>query len=106
MFILYLVSSAVAVSVGKVTNTTIALNFTANAVVERFGVTWQRDQTAPEELPSTKGSLVIRELSPNILYLINVTAHLRGGQEKASVVKVLTNGKWYWYLAQYFWLQM
>ena len=103
--LLFLVSSAVAVSVGKVTETTIALDFAVNEVVERFGVKWKRDQTVPQELPSTNGGLVIGGLSANIVYMFNVTAQLPGGKERSSVVNVSTIGKWYWYLAV-FWLEM
>ena len=83
------------------TNTTIAINFATAEEAETFDVKWQGDQTVSEELLSKTGSLVIYGLSPNKLYNISVTAHLRGGPERSPVINVLTIGKWCWYVAQF-----
>ena len=76
--------------------TSIDFNFTIEEVDERFAVKWERDQAASdsEDFPSANGDLRIRRLAPETVYTINVTAHLRGGQERESVVKVMTNSKW------------
>ena len=99
-------SPDIAVSVRNVTARSIVLNFTIEDAVKEFVVKWQRYRDAPEETLRTKRSLVIFGLSPNILYTINITVHLRDGQEKASVVNVSTNGKWYWYWVLSFWLEL
>ena len=91
--LLFLFSLVVALSCGTVTETAIALNFAIDDVIEGFAVTWKREQAVQQELASVKGSLVIDGLSPNTLYMIDVTSYDRDGKETAFREKVSTNGK-------------